>query len=196
MTKKTPPAAVQTSMKSGDYKTLMSALTVVDNEANRVLNRGLQARTFFFGIFNLILSAYLIGAYPESFWMVYAAQAILILGYRVYVDSHNTNPMTLYYFLDFCWAANFFMAAIAAFLLLQVVDEMFLGALDAIPNFDVAANYPNFGKIFLLFATGPLGLSVIVLNNALVLHDIELYSGCFIHLWPGEKRLQCYIIQY
>ena len=160
----------------------LEALSVVDNEAARVLGK-ITTRTFFFGLTNLLLSAYLIGAYPESFWIVYATQGLLILGYRFYVDVTKKKFIDIFHWFDFCWVANVVLSVLATVLLLQVVDAQYMHS-GLIPNSNIAKNFPQVGRIFCLFATGPLGWSIIALGNALVLHDIEHYSGCFIHMWP------------
>jgi len=53
-----------------------------------------------------------------------------------------------------------------------------------LPDLAFATNHPTFGATACLIAGGPLAWSVIVLQNALVLHDADHYSSTFIHLWP------------
>ena len=167
---------------------LREALRVVDAEADRLRTRGLSSIHFFFGLITCVATAFLYGHMPESVWLVYACEALVILGYRLFVDytTHN-EPRTMYYFFDFCWVVNFACAGLAFVILFQVLDDAFFG--DLLPTLDIASQYPDLGRIVCLVATGPLGWSVIVLKNALVLHDIQLYSGCFIHLWPAITTL-------
>ena len=115
-----------------------------------------------------------------------------------------------WYFLDFCWISNFTFAAIGLVLFLevtkrfdyfsrgnrtynsisfsfylahqQVVQDSF--PMVPLPELNFATRHPNFGEVAFIIATGPLAWSVIVLSNALVLHDIKHYSSTFIHLWP------------
>jgi hypothetical protein len=170
-------------MATQAHTTLLSALNVIDKESEKVLRKGLATRTFFLGLINLLVSAYLCGAFPESFWIVYATQGILILGYRFYVDiTKEKGPSEIFHWFDFCWVANILLSSIAGITLLQVVDEQY--QIGIIPNSHIADKFPQIGRVFCLFATGPLGWSIIALGNALVLHDIEHYSGCFIHMWP------------
>jgi hypothetical protein len=167
---------------------LREAARVADAESARVLARGMSSFHFFFGLMTCLATAYMFGAMPESVWLVYACEALLILGYRLWIDwTTHTRPRTMFYFLDFCWIANFATSAIAFTILFQVVDDAFLG--DRFPTLDIASAYPDLGRIVCLVATGPLGWSVVVLSNALVLHDIQLFSGCFIHLWPSITTL-------
>ena len=167
---------------------LREALRVVNSEADRLRARGLSSAHFFFGLITCVATAFLYGHMPESVWLVYACEALVILGYRLFVDyTRHNNPRTMYYFFDFCWVVNFTCAGLAFVILFQVVDDAFFG--DMFPMLDIASKYPDLGRIVCLVATGPLGWSVVVLNNALVLHDIQLYSGCFIHLWPTITTL-------
>lgn len=161
---------------------LRAALAIVEAEAARVRADGLSRFTFFLGLATCVATAFLIGKYPASVWIVYAAQALIILGWRFSVELRKTNPRTMLFFLDFCWMANIIIAFLAFVCLFEVLDKVLLG--DIVPHVNLADRYPDIGRIICLIATGPLGASIIPLKNALVLHDIEQFSGCFIHLWP------------
>mmetsp|Transcript_24786 Transcript_24786/g.49313 ORF Transcript_24786/g.49313 Transcript_24786/m.49313 type:complete len:377 (+) Transcript_24786:47-1177(+) len=175
------PPAIMSNVSKLDG--LMEALEAVTTEEERVRTNGLSSLTFFFGFSTCVATAYMVGAYPASVWIVYAAEALIILGVRVYVASKETDPDTMLYFLDFCWIANFAMALLSLFLLFQVISG------GTLVSFDIFEIIPDLGRVFVLFATGPLGISVIFLKNALVLHDIEHFSSCFIHLWPSIAAL-------
>jgi|EP00505_MAST-04D_sp_SCG-Rhode-Island_P000953 hypothetical protein len=170
-----------------DVRPYFEALQTVENEATKARGSGVSSLAFFFGLTTCVLTAYLIGAFPESVWIVYAAEAMIILGYRVYSDCQKKGTSTMYYFFDFCWVVNFCMASVAFIVLFQVVDDWYLG--DLFPTLNLASQYPSLGRVFCLIATGPLGWSVIALKNALVLHDILHFSSCFIHLWPSLTTL-------
>ena len=66
--------------------------------------------TFFLGLANLVGSAFLLGAFPQSFWLVYAVQGLFIMGSR-FRDSWTrsegtpTKPSTMLYYFDLCWVA-------------------------------------------------------------------------------------------
>ena len=92
--------------------------------------------TFFLGLANLILSAFLLGACTESFWLVYALQALFIIGLRMrqsWSISKNTptQPGMMLYYLDLCWVANFMLAFSFMAVLVEVLEERFLGAPEA-----------------------------------------------------------------
>ena len=162
---------------------LKEALKLVQSEAARIKDKGLTAFSFFYGFSICLLTAYLIGAFPESVWIVYGLQAILILGYRLYVDIPKTKPRQYMYFFDFCWIANFTFAILAFYMLLQVIDRTYFSG-SIFPTSSISSKVPWMGRVVILFATGPLGWSVIGLRNKLLLHDIQNFSATFIHLWP------------
>ena len=87
--------------------------------------------TFFLGLANLILSAFLLGACTESFWLVYALQALFIIGLRIrhsWSISKNTptQPGMMLYYLDLCWIANFLLAFSFMAVLVEVLEERYL----------------------------------------------------------------------
>jgi len=122
MTDMDKPALMRQSTQDGATPSILEALTVVEAEARSLKARGLSTFSFFLGVSNLLLSAYFLGAAPESFWLVYACQACLLLGYKI-KRTHakgKTDVSTMLFFLDFCWVSNFIFAAICVVLLLEV----------------------------------------------------------------------------
>ena len=107
---------ISTNKKEEIASGLKEALKLVQSEAARIKDKGLTAFSFFYGFSICLLTAYLIGAFPESVWIVYGLQAILILGYRLYVDIPKTKPRQYMYFFDFCWIANFTFAILAFYM--------------------------------------------------------------------------------
>ena len=174
---------ISTNKKEEIASGLKEALKLVQSEAARIKDKGLTAFSFFYGFSICLLTAYLIGAFPESVWIVYGLQAILILGYRLYVDIPKTKPRQYMYFFDFCWIANFIFAILAFYMLLQVIDRTYFSG-SIFPTSSISSKVPWMGRVVILFATGPLGWSVIGLRNKLLLHDIQNFSATFIHLWP------------
>ena len=113
---------------------LKEALVLVQNEASKLADTGLSAFSFFYGFSVCLLTAYLIGAFPESVWLVYGLQGILILGNRLLVDIPRTNPTNWKCFLDFCWIANIVFALLAFYMFLQVIDRKYFEIFHAIPS--------------------------------------------------------------
>ena len=96
-----------------------------------------------------------------------------------------TQPGMLLYYLDLCWIANFMLAFSFMAVLVEVLEERYLGTrtVGAL-NARAVSQAPTAGLIASLIATGPLGWSVFVLPCKMVLHDIANYANTWIHLWP------------
>ena len=153
----------------------------------RCLGQGLSTFAFFTGVTNVVVSAYLFGAFPESFWVVYAAQGVVVMGYRIYMTQVRPGAQTVWYFLDLCWICNFLFAICGVIILIEVAADQFPDL--PFPELSFATQHPHFGTLACLLANGPLGWSVIVLNCSLLFHDIANISSTFIHLWPAWTTL-------
>ena len=145
---------------------LKEALVLVQNEASKLADTGLSAFSFFYGFSVCLLTAYLIGAFPESVWLVYGLQGILILGNRLLVDIPRTNPTNWKCFLDFCWIANIVFALLAFYMFLQVIDRKYFEG-SMLPISTVTSKAPWIGRVAILFACGPFAFSVLGLRNKL-----------------------------
>ena len=131
------PAVLARQLSSAEKAGMLEVLSLVEEEEGALRDKGMSKFTFFFGLANLLLSAFLIGASPESFWIVYACQAVVIIGYRIYVEARrgkNTvdEPGVLLYFLDFCWVCNMFFAALSFVVLLEVLDDVLVSKFPAL----------------------------------------------------------------
>ena len=78
-----PPRRKQRTLSTVERDALQSVLDVVERETDSEHTKGMSRFTFFLGLANLILSAFLLGACTESFWLVYALQALFIIGLRI-----------------------------------------------------------------------------------------------------------------
>jgi len=110
-----PRRRVQRTLSTVERDALQSVLDVVERETDSEHTKGMSRFTFFLGLANLILSAFLLGACTESFWLVYAIQALFIIGLRIrhswsISKGTPTQPGMLLYYLDLCWIANFLLA--------------------------------------------------------------------------------------
>ena len=74
-----PRRRVQRTLSTVERDALQSVLDVVERETDSEHTKGMSRFTFFLGLANLILSAFLLGACTESFWLVYAIQAVVNL---------------------------------------------------------------------------------------------------------------------
>ena len=169
---------------------LHSVLDVVERETDSEHKKGMSRFTFFLGLANLVVSAFLLGACTESFWLVYAIRALFIIGLRLRQSwtvskGTPTQPGMMLYYLDLCWIADFFLAFSFMAVFVEVIEERlfdtrFVGSINA----QVVSQTPTAGLIACLRGTGPLGWSMFILPCKLVLHDIANYANTWIHLWP------------
>jgi hypothetical protein len=147
------------------------ALDTIDAQASKF--KGLSAQSFCFGVTNSLLVAWIFGALPEHFWIVYILEIMVLFPLKFHITWKAKQH---FYWLDFCWVANILMFL---GLLLLAFDtcfpEIVIGELGRKALFCMA-----FG-----IACGPLVLAAGVLGNALIFHDIENTSAVLIHLVPS-----------
>ncbi|ETS80821.1 hypothetical protein PFICI_08350 [Pestalotiopsis fici W106-1] len=115
--------------------------------------------SFIFGVMNIFLSGYLIGAYPEYFHLWYTAQLLYFMPIRFY----SYHKRGYHYFLaDLCYFVNFLLAlAIWAF---PSSKRMFVSAF--------------------CLAFGNNAVAIIMWRNSLVFHSFDKVTSLFIHIMP------------
>eukprot|EP00966_Prymnesium_polylepis_P231938 5365736-Prymnesium_polylepis.1 len=130
---------------------------------------------FFVGVLNALGKTFVLGSLPEYFWAYALCEWPFLLGITIWCNKRDTQ---LLYFAELCWVINF-----SGWLFLA------LEAINAIPGAEVwsfsSSVRITMGRIFFAFANGPLALSVVLLNNALVFHDPLRTSSFFIHFTPA-----------
>jgi len=124
--------------------------------------------SFVLGVANLVFVTWLLGAYPEYFYLLYSVEVPLVIAYRLYryrrIKQH-------YYLFDFCYWVN-------ALLLFYIwIDR---------------SSYMLFQALW-LFTMGPLSWSVMTFGNSLVFHSSDKMSSIAIHLLPSWT---CYTIRW
>ena len=81
--------------------TLRDALKAVKGKVAHFENEGLRKTNFTIGVLNLCLSAFLIGKYPQHYWLFYMFKSIFLVVYKVLFIWYPLKQH--YFFLDFCW---------------------------------------------------------------------------------------------
>lgn len=115
---------------------------------------------FVVGTTDLWLTAYWLGASPETFHLFYTPKIIALLIIRIIVyRSKRWGP----YLYDFCYAAQ----------LLQLIQ------LYALPTSIVLA------KVMFAISMGPLLWSIVAFRNSLVLHSLDKTTSHFLHWAPA-----------
>jgi len=143
------------------------AILAVRGKIAHFEEEGLRKRNFSLGVMNMAFSAYLIGAFPEHYWLFYMFKSIFLVGYKVMFYWYPRKQH--YFFLDFCWISNGITFFLFLCILLNVLSK---------------ANTASAFLAFFAVANGPLGWSVIMLSNKLVFHNFEWTSTLFIHFSP------------
>ncbi|KAB5545640.1 hypothetical protein GE09DRAFT_968358 [Coniochaeta sp. 2T2.1] len=115
--------------------------------------------SFIFGVLNIFISGYLIGAYPEYFYFWYTAQILYFMPIRWY----TYHKRGYHYFLaDLCYFVN---------LLLMLSLWIF----------------PSSKRLFLstyCLAFGNNAVAIIMWRNSLVFHSMDKVTSLFIHIMP------------
>ncbi len=105
----------------------------------------------------IILTAYIIGGFPEKFYLLHVAKTTIYLLLRFYSFKKRKFH---YYMCDYCYFVNMFS------LYVSLIDPHNL----------------TLQKILFVAANGPLALSIIVFKNKIVLHSMDQNTSVFIHL--------------
>jgi len=151
---------------------LRAARTVVAKqeralEASPVL--GFNKVKFFLGVTKSYLTVFILGSHPERFPAWHAVQFAVLLPMQVYRWGKMRG---LAYFSEFCWCAN-------------ALISVYIGALFLAPGAVPAAARATMARLVFAFGCGPLGMSVVLLGNALVPHSIDHMMSLLIHLQPA-----------
>jgi hypothetical protein len=116
--------------------------------------------SFTVGIVNIVLSAFLLGAYPGLYHLWYTPKAAILIGLR-WLNFRKRG--THYLLFDFCYFAN----------------GLLLVYLWVFPR-----NQDLFLVVFTV-ANGPLAWSILAFNQSLVLHNWQQITSVFIHTSPA-----------
>lgn len=115
--------------------------------------------SFIFGVLNIFISGYLIGAYPDSFYFWYTAQILYFMPIRWYTYHRRGYH---YFLADLCYFVN---------LLLMLSLWVF----------------PSSKRLFLstyCLAFGNNAVAIIMWRNSLVFHSMDKVTSLFIHIMP------------
>jgi len=108
--------------------------------------------TFFMGVMNLAMTAFICGYAPEAMWL-YTTVKISILVPKVLI--HKYPRKTHWYMVDMCWAILYFSwgMGVSMFMLNFFAPHLFM----EYPDLFIQSSYAYFG-----FACGPIGLYIIM----------------------------------
>jgi len=151
--------------------TVLKVLKEISKVETKHRKEGFKEVNFTAGVMNCFLVAYLFGAYPQHFWLLYLVESLYHIPSK-YLNMIRARPLNqaLYYF-DFCWMMNFN----AIFALLLLVAPLPLSA--SMRRFLYQA---GFG-----ICCGPLlGACAILPFVGFVFHDLNTMANVVIHSMP------------
>lgn len=118
-----------------------------------------EKASFIFGVLNIFISGYLIGAFPEFFYFWYTAQILYFMPIRWYTYKRRGYH---YFLADLCYFVN---------LLLMLSLWVF----------------PSSKRLFLstyCLGFGNNAVAIIMWRNSLVFHSMDKVTSLFIHIMP------------
>ena len=136
-------------------------------EASPVL--GFNKVKFFLGVTKSYFTVFILGHAPHRFPAWHALQFALLLPMQIYRWGRMKG---LAYFLEFCWCAN-------------ALISFYIAALYLSPDSVDPEIRARGARLLFAFGCGPLGMSVVLLGNALVPHSIDHMMSLLIHLQPA-----------
>jgi hypothetical protein len=98
----------------------MKALQSVKQKSAEIEHMGMSARSFSLGLLNVFVSTFVLGRWPEHFW-VWTSLVVGPMLVWTYMDKKK-NGMELF-MLDFCWMANILLSLFS----LLCFAQIFLG---------------------------------------------------------------------
>ena len=153
-----------------DDKKLEEGLQLVKNYQRRLqVKDEVRTPSFFFGNLNFGLTGFLLGAFPEHFWVWQLCKCSFLLS--LIVKRRKPRDYSLF---EFCWIMNF--ASVGMGLALAVAPYF--------PAVHDLVNLPFTSLAIFAIANGPLAWSVVVFRNAFVMHDWFNTACLFIHISP------------
>ena len=153
-----------------EEKTVIKVLNHINKVEERQAKRGFKEINFTAGVMNTLVVAYMFGAHPEHFWLIYLLESAYFIP-RKYWNMVRAKPNQCYYYFDFCWMMNF-----SAWIFLVVLVSPI-----SLPEIIRSFIYRGaFGV-----ACGPLlGATGILPFVAFVFHDVNTMTNVIIHALP------------
>jgi hypothetical protein len=174
----TPQAiAAATSANTSSTTTTTTAhkvLQEIDKVQEKRRQAGLNEINFTAGVLNVLLIAYVFGAYPQHFWILYVVESFYFIPYKCVLLWYQRPLRGICYLLDFCWVMNI----LGVILLLIFCHHS--GPFTASSTVRKEVFMATFG-----ICCGPLlGATAALPFVAFVFHDIGTMTGLFIHILP------------
>jgi hypothetical protein len=158
-------------------------LATIDATANKRLKEGFSQFNFTAGVLNCMLVAYVFGAFPQHFWLLYIVEALILIPMKLYLNW-NAKPLNeILYHLDYCWVMNI----VGTFTLIALSFWESLQSDNRIASSSSASTEVRKQLYMTVMgvACGPLlGATLLLPFVAVVFHDVIAMTNLFIHIYP------------
>mgnify|MGYP002834406202 CR=1 FL=1 len=124
------------------------------------------------GIVNIMVTSFVVGRAPESFFIVHLIKTAVLLPWRFFSWRRRREH---WYLVEFCYFVSY-MTLIGCFLALLRTSTGYESPL--------AEHAGVIFRVGFSFSTGMVLWSVFIFRNSIVLHDVDQLTSTFIHLSP------------
>ncbi|CAE7470165.1 gpc1, partial [Symbiodinium necroappetens] len=114
---------------------------------------------FMIGVTNMVLSAYIVGAFPPLYFLYFTPKVLSLIGLRLVKFYRRKQHFLLW---DFCYWANFLCIFYCW----------------------VMPKSPRVFRVVFMCANGPLAWSVLAFNHAMVFHSYAHMTSVVVHVSP------------
>ncbi|KAL3923100.1 MAG: hypothetical protein SGILL_001849 [Bacillariaceae sp.] len=164
----------------GADSSFFAVMQEVEAIQEREASKGMSNQNFTFGLLNCLFIAYVFGAFPQHFWILYIVETVFWVGWKLY-KSWIANPCEIYYYLDYCWVMNFSgVLLLLTFIVLgneQVDAHATIIPTESRKQIFLAAFGTYVGPVFLASMALPF--------VAFLFHDVNTMANLIIHLMPS-----------
>lgn len=154
---------------------LMLPTEALDRDQREMLysKLGLFERSYTIGLLNMGATLGVLMRWPEHFWILYMAKAIIFLPWRL-VRFRRRNLE--WYMMDFCYFVTYY-CIIMVFIALMRTNGVFTTQLHEYNRLLLRVGFA--------FTNGAMVWAIPLYGNKLVFHDIDNTTSVFIHLSPA-----------
>jgi hypothetical protein len=159
--------------EKGQKESFLRILDEIDKIQHAQHEKGLKKYNFTFGLMNCLLIAYIFGAHPQHFWILYLVETTFWMSLK-FIKMVQARPLCeVFYYLDFCWIMNLLgVIVLPTFCFLQ--DSM---SVEIRKEIYMAAYGIYCGPVFLAAMVLPF--------VAFLFHDVNTMANLIIHLMPS-----------
>ncbi|KAL3907049.1 MAG: hypothetical protein SGILL_009030 [Bacillariaceae sp.] len=164
----------------GVDETFVKVMQEVERIQQHEASKGMSNHNFTFGLLNCLLIAYVFGAHPEHFWILYIVETLTWVSWK-FRKSLQADPCEILYYLDYCWVMNF--SGVLLLLTFIVLGNERVDAHATILPTEIRKQL--FLSAFGTFC-GPVFLASMALPFvAFLFHDVNTMANLIIHLMPS-----------